>query len=327
MSPGSHDYFSCGCSIFTFEATCTLYLCKKHNESKPRLLERDCNPCQHVKDVALELTPVSSSTFANTPQAQAEYQFNSPQTQNSFQNANLESSPNEGPSFAALMTQFCNQAREDEDNERGIDLNDLAMSGGNGEGSQVNYSQGYVMNGRGMENNDADIGIICPEAMQANNSGYGAQHGHPVQTNNFEHSSENGREDTRNTQKPFRINDLYNTIIDASAPFLHSVITSSRNASTNELQLSKQATNDALYNSIRHGLDEATSLRDIDINCERANVKHWIQDIKEGRSTLEDMEMGLWLSGEAKDLGRAMNAERIKERILGECMEILNANL
>ncbi|KAH7418961.1 hypothetical protein BKA64DRAFT_699008 [Cadophora sp. MPI-SDFR-AT-0126] len=357
MAPGEHDFFSCSCSIFTYEATCTFYRCNKHKDFKPRLLERGCKPCQRVKDIAIELIPDSSSAFTNAPHAQAgTTQFIPPQSKVDFQHAGFQGSPNGGPSFASLMNEFCNQVREDEDGDHGFDRNEVAMSGGNGESMQDNSFQGYVMNGEGMPANNggydfngqdmqsgsSEYGVDNGQGMPANDNGHDFTNGQDMQsntseydvgnnqsmpTNNSESSSQNIPENTPTTQKSLHINDLYSTILNASSPFLRDVIASARTASTTELQLSKQATSDALYNSIKNGLDEAISLRDIDVNCERANVKHWIQDIKEGRSTLEDMEMGLWLSGEAKDLGRAMNAEKMKDRILKECMETLNANL
>ena len=211
------------------------------------------------------------------------------------------------------MAQFCNQAQEEEDNELGADPNQSDMSGSDGEGSQNNYPQNGNSRSQSIEDVDPDIkGEVSQDAMPANNPGSGNEPGDTMETTN--------------PDNPIRIDDLQDTILDASVPFLHSVIAAARNASTTELRLSIQATANALYEAIKSGLDEAISLRDIDINCECANVKHWIQDIKEGRSTLEDMEMGLWLSGEGKDLGRQMNAERIKDRILRDCMETLSKN-
>lgn len=372
MPIGAHEYFSCGCSIFTFQATCTLYLCRGHNDLKPRLLERGYNPRQHVQSIGLEFAPGPAPAFTKPPplaqaqtqpqagnqfnfpqthttvqngnfhgfpqvpvryqsncpqpycnvphanfqgssQAQAGYQTNFPQTHDNFQNADFQSSPDNRPSFTALMAQFCNQAQEEEDNELGADPNQSDMSGSDGEGSQNNYPQNGNSRSQSIEDVDPDIkGEVSQDAMPANNPGSGNEPGDTMETTN--------------PDNPIRIDDLQDTILDASVPFLHSVIAAARNASTTELRLSIQATANALYEAIKSGLDEAISLRDIDINCECANVKHWIQDIKEGRSTLEDMEMGLWLSGEGKDLGRQMNAERIKDRILRDCMETLSKN-
>ncbi|KAK0129959.1 hypothetical protein ONS96_000500 [Cadophora gregata f. sp. sojae] len=420
MSPGAQDFYTCGCSIFSYQATSTFYACQKHKGLKPRLIERDCGPCQRVKAVGLELNVVPSSDTHNHPQAR--HCFNNPQTYDNSQYVGTQGPSNGITSFETLANDLGRDFRQCDNSDRVFGLDEFVMGGGNSESMQVNQSEGYDMNGQTTQANNAGyvsgyvlnmndkrmrvdgsdhdfnnsqampanksqndfdnslpvqvnnfdndisnrrlrtMSANCSEigyanslpfqanntedsfndgqCMEANDSQNGTNYGQPVQVNNFEdhfngcqfnQAVEDGGEEFQHnspaTPKPIRIIDLQNTIIDAPATLLRDVKTASHHAVTNEFSGDKQTILDAIYTCIKNGLAEATSLRDVDVNCERANVKHWIQDIKGGRSTLEDMEMGLFLSGEGKDLGRAMNAQATRERILNECMEILKRAL
>ncbi|KAH9206491.1 hypothetical protein DL95DRAFT_469575 [Leptodontidium sp. 2 PMI_412] len=145
------------------------------------------------------------------------------------------------------------------------------------------------------------------------------------QSSNIAHSIQKDEKKDGNIKIPSVLPDLPSVIIGLVEPFLNAIVDFTLEATVHEIQRSKQGAIDAMYDSIKDGLSQATGLHDVDINCECANVKHWIKEIKGGKATLGDMEMGLSLSGEGQDFSRLLHAKDIVEKILQKCMEVLAA--
>ncbi|KAH6723850.1 hypothetical protein BKA61DRAFT_566458 [Leptodontidium sp. MPI-SDFR-AT-0119] len=145
------------------------------------------------------------------------------------------------------------------------------------------------------------------------------------QSSNIAHSIQKDEKKDGNIKIPSVLPDLPSVIIGLAEPFLNAIVDFTLEATVHEIQRSKQGAIDAMYDSIKDGLSQATGLHDVDINCECANVKHWIKEIKGGKATLGDMEMGLSLSEEGQDFSRLLHAKDIVEKILQKCMEVLAA--
>ncbi|KAL2075259.1 hypothetical protein VTL71DRAFT_202 [Oculimacula yallundae] len=267
MSTGTQDLYSCGCTLVSFESTCTYIRCQQHKDFTPRLLERHCDSCNRLKNTAIELTKVSSFGVTNASQ------FGD---QNSQGQANVQD-PNGGSSIDNLTV------NEDRPNRFCRD----------------------------------STGHIKPALHRAQEEGYTLSN--QVNVDDSESTSAQPIQ-----SPPPTLSTLGPSLVSLTGPFLKSIINLSKNTASAEITSRKQATIDAMYTAISSALVQATSLRDIDVNCERATVKQWIADIKEGKATLQDMEWGLFVEGEAKDLGRGLIREKLCEGVLQECMKTLD---